>query len=195
MSNYSTKKQLYKIVPADRGESSRAASFCRILGVITWIGGLIIAITSSNTAQINRFGSVEQTFSFTLFLTSIITYGIAGGVMLCVAELLENIQSIADSLKGLSVIGEDDTTNDAPASRPVPAANIREVKAPTLPKATEAANAPSEAKTDSDTPCSALQDSFTIISEQEIKCNQCGTIQPRWRIGGICFKCGTKFKA
>ena len=100
--NWKSKDEIYSIEPKRTASHSSAAGFCRILAYITWIGGLIIAITGSKTTSISGY-SVQEEFSFTLLLTSLVTYGVVGGLLFCVAELLENIQSIADSLKGMKV--------------------------------------------------------------------------------------------
>ena len=36
-------------------------------------------------------------------------------------------------------------------------------------------------------------ENYTIISDKEIICNQCGSLQPIRRIKGVCWKCGTRF--
>lgn len=94
-------EEVYTVEPQYSGETSTASTFCKVLGILTWLGGLIIAF---NSAQVS--GLVG-------FLSPCILYGIAGGMMFCVSELLQNVKSIADSLKGMRVIEkrkEDDTS-------------------------------------------------------------------------------------
>ena len=100
------KEELFIVEPIQTGSASSASVFCKVLGVLTWIGGLIIAISAGSVAS--PYGSE---FNFIAFLTPCITYGIVGGVMFCLAELFQNIKSIADSLKGMSVLGNKDALN------------------------------------------------------------------------------------
>lgn len=100
------KKELYSIVPERTESHSNAASFCRVLAVITWIGGLVIAIASSNVVTLDRYGYPDSSFSFIAFISALIVYIIAGGALYCLAELFDNIQFIADSLRGMKVLGD-----------------------------------------------------------------------------------------
>lgn len=93
-------KKIFIVRPSDNSSTSPSASFCKILAVITIIGGLIVAASSASV--VNSYSS-DGGFSFGVFLSSFVVYGIAGGFLFCMAELLENIHSINQSLKELSV--------------------------------------------------------------------------------------------
>lgn len=90
-------QEQYEIKPAKNIGGSNAASFIRILAWILWIGGVILALTSSNVTVVERYGTSTE-FSFQLFFTTLFTYGIFGGLAMCAAELFENVQRIADAL-------------------------------------------------------------------------------------------------
>ena len=89
----------------DRSENntsgSAAAKFCRVLAILTWIGGLAIAILNAEVSQINSNYNIETTFSFSAFLTNLVIYGITGAALFCFAELLDNVQSIANKTSEL----------------------------------------------------------------------------------------------
>ena len=86
------KDEIYTIEPGSSSAGSPAASFCKALGVLTWIGGLILIVKAAQAGGLSAC------------IAPLIGYGIAGGLMFCVAELLQNIKRIADSLQGMKVL-------------------------------------------------------------------------------------------
>ena len=39
----------------------------------------------------------------------------------------------------------------------------------------------------------SILEKYTVINDNEIRCNKCGTVQPAKRLVGVCYKCGTRF--
>ena len=72
---------------------SSGAKFLRVIAWILWIGGLIASIVSANA-------TVMGVFSWTLFMSSALTYFFEGGVVMCAAEGLDNLQAIRDAVTG-----------------------------------------------------------------------------------------------
>ena len=72
---------------------SKGAKFLFVIAWILWIGGLIASIVNANAA-------VMGDFSWTLFLSSALTYFFEGGVVMCAAEGLNNLQAIRDAVTG-----------------------------------------------------------------------------------------------
>ena len=71
-------------------ESSWAAGFCTGIAYFLFIGGFIVAIIA---------GSQTAEFSFTVFLTTLGTYVIAGCFALCMRELFTQLQRIVSLLQ------------------------------------------------------------------------------------------------
>ena len=92
----------YQIVPIVGNKSSTAANFMKVLAVLVWIGGLIIAILSSNIQVTGRNGDVTKEFQFSLFFPVAFEYGLYGALILCMAEVIENIGLIANYLRGMT---------------------------------------------------------------------------------------------
>lgn len=70
---------------------SKGAKFLFVIAWILWIGGFIAAIVNANA-------TVTGDFSWTLFLTSALTYFFEGGLVMCVAEGLDNLQAVRDAV-------------------------------------------------------------------------------------------------
>ena len=173
------KKELFTIEPNKGGSSSKAASFCTVLGILTWIGGLIIAISAGNAGTY-----YDNSFSFTIFLSSLIPYGIAGGMMLCLAELFSNLQSIADSLKSMRVMGDKEEllfVNNA--------ATTEASKAQIDPQNSNPTTKYQMPVTEAQAPGEGAP---IILDGDFMKCPSCGQVQKKDR--SICYSCGFKFK-
>ncbi len=89
----------FEIEPKKRISTSPAAIFCVILGLITIFGGVYYSYKTAEAISYSKY-NVE------LFLKTFMAFGIAGGFLLCMAELFQNVKSIADSLKGFDIRGE-----------------------------------------------------------------------------------------
>ncbi len=95
----------YEVKPKRRLSTSPAAVFCVILGLITIFGGVYYSYKTADAISNSKY-NVE------LFLKTFMVFGIGGGFLLCMAELLQNVKSIADSLKGFDVRVEEAEQND-----------------------------------------------------------------------------------
>lgn len=84
---------------------SLAADFLRVLAWILWIGGILVAILTAKDAKIDRWGDTH--FSFTVFLETLLEYGLYGGFTMCAVELFENVQTIANALQGFRITKKD----------------------------------------------------------------------------------------
>lgn len=98
---HGTKSNEYRLTPTVTGSKSRAASWLQTCAVITWIGGLICALILSIHKVQTSYYSSEIVVSWGLLLSMVIGFGLAGYAVWCFSEIFENIQSIADSLRGM----------------------------------------------------------------------------------------------
>lgn len=97
----------YKITPINSWTNSGSAVFVKVLAFILWIGGLIVSIVNANVVTgVDRWGDPKTTFSFITFFSSFVVYGVLGGFMFCMAEVIQNIKNIADSLRGFKATKE-----------------------------------------------------------------------------------------
>ena len=98
----------YKITPTYSTVQSGSALFLKVLAFVLWIGGLIISIAGANVVtSVDRWGDPKTSFSFITFITSFVTYGVLGGFMFCMAEVVQNIMDIAVSLRGFKATKEE----------------------------------------------------------------------------------------
>lgn len=79
---------------------SSGAKFLRAVAWIIWIGGVIAAIGNSMTT-VQGYYSEHTEFSWRLFFPSLLTYLFEGGLVMCFAEALENLQEMRDMLRSL----------------------------------------------------------------------------------------------
>ena len=98
------RQELFTIEPQEKETSSSAAIFCIILGIATIVAGVVSG--SSAVKAVDYYMGYSNQSGFMLFLTSFFPYGIVGGLMFCLAELFNNVKSIAVSLKNMRVIGD-----------------------------------------------------------------------------------------
>lgn len=81
---------------------SGAAMFFRILAIIVWAGGLLVSIFNSNNIVMDG-RSLEEEFSFTLFLTNIIYYGLYGSILFAVSIVINEVHETLSSVLGLTL--------------------------------------------------------------------------------------------
>ena len=88
--------------------SSSFASWLKVLGGIVLIGGLIIAITSSQTVtSIDRYGRTETEISYASFLTIMASYAVYAIMLFGMAGVVENVDSILSIVSGTELKSED----------------------------------------------------------------------------------------
>ena len=78
-------------------DGSSAGKFMRGLAVVTWILGVISAIVLSIQKEIvsGYYSSkVETTFNWSTFITVAVIYFVAGGLLMCMSEVCNNIDDI-----------------------------------------------------------------------------------------------------
>ena len=80
-------------------ESSGAAKFFTVIAWLLFIGGLILALVVSITEEQYGYYSTRTVFNFTTFISTFITYYIAGCFSLCAAELFKKLQAIVNLLR------------------------------------------------------------------------------------------------
>ena len=87
------------VLGTGNGQTSGISGFLRVLAVLTWIGGLIIAISGANVAD-----SLHSSyFSFVAFLTILIPYAIYGVIMFGMATLADQIANTSNIVSGLEL--------------------------------------------------------------------------------------------
>lgn len=87
------------VLEKGHGTVSRLSGLLRILAVITWAGGVIIAISGANVAD----SLYSSHFSFAAFLTILIPYAIYGFIMFGMATLADQIADTNSIVNGLKL--------------------------------------------------------------------------------------------
>ena len=181
------KKVLLEVNPKQKGSSSSASMFCTLIGVLTIIGGFIISISAGKSSS-------YASFNWQVFFINFFTYAIAGCFMFCMAELLQNIFSIAKSLRGYEVIGEEKISE--------PISKVQETEDNKDSSVSESIE--QESKEQVDSPNNTIVNESKAGKEEchvtpipcenrkEVKCPICGTIQNKNR--RFCFHCSAKFE-
>lgn len=107
------KEELFTVEPIQERKPSPAAVFCKISGVLTWSACVIhIFVLSVEPARVvssysnGYVNSIARSFTVYTVLMLCFIYGISGATLFCLSELFQNIKYIADSLKGMRVIGD-----------------------------------------------------------------------------------------
>lgn len=80
-------------------EKSGSATFFTIIAWLLFIGGLIIAISTSLTTEEYGYYSKRDNFNFALCVTSYLPFFISGCFSLCAAELFKKLQTIVNILR------------------------------------------------------------------------------------------------
>lgn len=91
-------------VAAVNPKKSSAAGFLYLFAWIVWIVGVPVAILKASS-EMDYFG--EQRFSFLVLIETLISYGLRGGIVMCISELFENVQKIANALQGFKIMKKD----------------------------------------------------------------------------------------
>ncbi len=89
-------KNEYRLLVGNVSDDSGFPAFLRILGVIAWIGGLIIAIIGGRNP-------LTSEFSFGQFLIVLIPYIINGALLFGFAQVVEKIGIIHNMIYGLKL--------------------------------------------------------------------------------------------
>lgn len=97
-------KTRYRLRIGHTGTSGFAV-FLRVLAILCWAGGLIIAISGALVTVAGRSGS-ETRFEFGTFLTLYSTYVISGFLFMCLASVVNEIRSIYTMISGTSLEAE-----------------------------------------------------------------------------------------
>ena len=85
----------YAVKPDSPTGASQSARFMRNIAWMVWILGALTALLGS--------GLFYGRFNFTAFISTMSTYFITGMAFKCMAELFENLQTIASSLSGMTI--------------------------------------------------------------------------------------------
>ena len=100
------------ILSTGTGQTSGISGLLRVLAFLTWIGGIIIAISGANVVD----SVYSSHFSFVAFLTILIPYAIYGIIMYGMATLADQIANTSSIVSGL-VLTKKTKTN--PSTTPV----------------------------------------------------------------------------
>jgi len=79
-------------------DSSPSGRFMLVLAWVIWIGGIIVSYISAKN---------NRSFDWTVFLSSLVLYIVAGGFAYCFRELLRNIWVIASAILRFNVKSND----------------------------------------------------------------------------------------
>ena len=92
----------YELKKGTAGKSAFAL-FLRILAAIIIIGGIILAYTGANITKVNSYGHTSTEFSFTNFITILISYAIYGILLFGMAAIIEYITDTYYIISGLNL--------------------------------------------------------------------------------------------
>ncbi len=91
----------YKIESDPPASAGYGAKYLKVLSWMIWIGGLGLAILTANVEEV--FGTyytyTETVFHWEIFFETLATYAVMGSLTMCASEMLDNINSIAWSVK------------------------------------------------------------------------------------------------
>lgn len=151
-----------------------AVGFMKLLSWVLWIGGLIVSFLSASVSVSGSYYS-SDVFQWPVFFSSLILYFVSGAVCMCMAKVFENIQTIASAIQHFKV-NED--------------MKMYSTQINILPKRDEKEQSKElEGRIGGES-------GYTVINDSEIKCNNCGEIQPSSRLNkqcGFCWKCDKRF--
>ena len=177
------KTVVFDVEPKESPSGSSAAWFCKVYGVIVIIAGVGLAIMNGKSAA---YGTYQQ-MDMGVFISTLLGFGFVGCFLIWgLAEVFQNIQSIADSLKGFKAYESPDAVYRVKVEGQIHTEEAVEEpvdeKAPIPIKATINASKAGE------------EQHVTPIQTEDadrIKCPICGTVQNKDR--STCFHCSAKF--
>ena len=105
-------KKSYKLTLGNVSYSSGFATFLKVMAVILWIGGLVLAIIGGKTLSIDRWVDVESKFSFLQFLSIFLTYLINGIIIWCFAQVVDQIKETHEMVSGLKLEKIEEPKNE-----------------------------------------------------------------------------------
>ena len=99
---YPVKEQEITTYSLQTGKPSSCgfATFLRVCAAISWIGGLILAISGARVVDKGYYSSYTH-FDFAVFLTLIIPYIIYGVLFCCMGTIVEKISFTYDIVSGI----------------------------------------------------------------------------------------------
>lgn len=86
-------------------KASSGAQFLRVIAVILWVAGFFMSIKGAYVTVSGYYWDTRE-FDWSAFFTSALAYLFEGGLVMCFAELLDNIQAIRDMISGCSHFNE-----------------------------------------------------------------------------------------
>ena len=105
--NANCSEATYELVKGKPGESG-FASFLAVLAVLTWIGGLIIAIAGANVTKISSYGYSSSEFSFATFLTLFVPFVIYGAILQSMSTIVRQIAETHGIVQGMQLVRKID---------------------------------------------------------------------------------------
>ena len=96
-------KKIYKLTLGTVSDTSGFATFLKVMAVVLWIGGLILAIIGGKTITIDSWGDIDSKFSFVQFLSIFLTYLINGIVLWCFAQVVDQVKETHEIVSGIKL--------------------------------------------------------------------------------------------
>lgn len=96
-------KKIYKLSLGNVSYTSGFATFLKVMAVILWVGGLILAIVGGKTISIDRWGDIDSKFSFVQFMSIFLTYLINGIVLWCFAQVVDQVKETHEMVSGIKL--------------------------------------------------------------------------------------------
>jgi len=90
--------QAYSLMPNNDSSNSFAAQILHGLAIMIWLVGFILSIVVSLS-----IGRYSTSFSFGSFILYLVVFFLCGLFVWASAEIFENVQSIANSLRGMQL--------------------------------------------------------------------------------------------
>ena len=114
----------YELTRSNPSES-KGANFLRAVAWLVWIGGFFLAIATSFVEKTvgNYYTYTEKAFDWGIFLTTLGTYALYGGLIWSVSLLFEDVHSISSALTSLQLQGKAISSSPVGIQHSVPLKN------------------------------------------------------------------------
>ena len=103
------------VLTTGNATGSGFASFLKVLAVIAWIGGLIIAIVGANVT-IAGYRSTYTEFSFGTFLTLLLPYIFYGIILFCMGTVVEQVADTYNMVYGIRLVKHEKSASKTSSS-------------------------------------------------------------------------------
>ena len=93
----------YVLQTGNATSNSNFSMFLKVLAVLSWIGGLVLAIMTGKTYSVSRYGNVISEFSFVSFITILLPFVIDGAILWGIGNVVDKIECTNSIITGISL--------------------------------------------------------------------------------------------